>query len=66
MKLLSTILAAAAAVAILAAPAVSAELIYIPLGGDNAIVAIDPVEDAIVLWREGLDKAVPRVDIPRG
>ena len=26
----------------------------------------NPVEDAIVLWREGLDKAVPRVDIPRG
>jgi YVTN family beta-propeller protein len=48
MKPLSTIAAAAAIVAILTAPAVSAERFYIPLGSDNAIVAIDPAEDEVV------------------
>jgi YVTN family beta-propeller protein len=48
MKPFSTIAAAAATIAVLTAPAVSAERFYIPLGSDNAIVAIDPAEDAIV------------------
>ncbi len=48
MRLLSTCAAAAATLAMLAAPAIGAERIYIPLGSDNAIVAIDPAKDAIV------------------
>ena len=48
MRPLSTIAAAAATVAVLTAPAVSAERIYIPLGSGNAIVVIDPAMDAIV------------------
>ena len=54
MKPLSTIAAAAATVAILSAPAVSAERFYIPLGSDNAIVAIDPAKDAIVDRIDGI------------
>ena len=48
MKALSTIAAVAATVAVLTAPAVSAERFYIPLGSENAIVAIDLANDAIV------------------
>ncbi len=48
MKPLPIIAAVAASLAVLTAPAVSAERFYIPLGSDNAIVAIDSAEDAIV------------------
>lgn len=45
---IAILLAAAVAIVFLAVPAFSAELLYIPLGSDNAIVVIDPVEDEVV------------------
>jgi len=54
MQPLATIATTFAVVAILAAPALSAERIYIPLGSDDAIIVIDPVTDAVVSHIDGI------------